>query len=390
MFKKGGYLYYALGNGMFYFAWAMFACIISVYLAGENCSATEISLITSASALFAMVTQPVCGFLADRFRSPKYVAMITAVLSVITGLAFAYSHSFIALFLFNGLAQGFLNGITALTDRLATASPYPYGSIRLWGSLFYAVGAQISGIVYDYISPRANYYIFAIAILIMLLSFYMMDDAKPIIKEGETTKITTLEVLKALVHNKSFMMFMLIYFLFQGASSAQGIYFTLFIQELGGSMTLIGTTLFLATMSELPMVFFSDKIIKKIPYKWLMIFASVLSLVRFIWYSTCPSPNTVMIMFFFQGLTTIVFTLVAVRIILDLVEDKYVNTAYGISSMLAKGLAALIFQVICGKNIDIFGGLQGYVFNYYIYAGIMMICTVLALIFKMPNEKKSG
>ena len=77
MFKKGSYLYYALGNGLFYFSWAMFSCIISVYLAGINCSATEISLITSAAALFAMVTQPVTGFLADKFRSPKKVAMVT-------------------------------------------------------------------------------------------------------------------------------------------------------------------------------------------------------------------------------------------------------------------------------------------------------------------------
>lgn len=42
MFKKGGYIYYAMGNGMFYFSWAMFACIISVYLADVGCSATEI------------------------------------------------------------------------------------------------------------------------------------------------------------------------------------------------------------------------------------------------------------------------------------------------------------------------------------------------------------
>ncbi|MFQ7173753.1 MAG: hypothetical protein ACLRQF_17760 [Thomasclavelia ramosa] len=40
------------------------------------------------------------------------------------------------------------------------------------------------------------------------------------------------------------------------------------------------------------------------------------------------------------------FILVAVRIILDLVDEQYVNSAYGISSMLAKGFSALIFQII--------------------------------------------
>ena len=173
MFKKGSYIYYALGNGMFYFSWAMFSCIISVYLAGINCSATEISLITSAAALFAMATQPITGFLADKFKSPKLVAIITGALTIIFGLLFASTKSFIFLFLLNGFTQGCLNGITALTDRLATASPYPFGAIRVWGSILYAIAAQVSGIVYDYISPTANFYIFAAGLLLMLFSFYM-------------------------------------------------------------------------------------------------------------------------------------------------------------------------------------------------------------------------
>ena len=386
MFKKGSYIYYALGNGMFYFSWAMFSCVIAVYLADIGSSATEISLVTSASALFAMATQPICGFLADKFRSPKYVAIVTAMLAIISGITFAYTKSFIFLFLFNGLSQGFLNGITALSDRLATASPYPFGSIRVWGSILFAIGAQISGYVYDNISPKANYFIFAIGILIMIFSFFMMNDAKPLVKETEEDKVTTKEVLKSLWKNKPFKMFMLIYFLFQGASSAQGIYLPLFIKQLGGTTTIVGTILLFSTLSELPTVLFSDQLIRKIPYKALMIFACVLSFIRFIWYSTCPTPHMIMMMFFFQGLTSIIFILVAVRIILDLVEDKYVNTAYGISSMLAKGLAALIFQVVCGKVIDVVGGNLGYSIIYYIFASTMVICTLLCFKFKMPNR----
>ena len=88
-------------------------------------------------------------------------------------------------------------------------------------------------------------------------------------------------------------------------------------------------------------------------------------------------------------MTSIIFILVAVRIILDLVEDKYVNTAYGISSMLAKGLAALIFQVICGKIIDIVGGNFGYTITYYIFAATMVVCILLSWRFKMPEKKEN-
>ena len=365
MFKKGSYIYYALGNGMFYFSWAMFSCIISVYLAGINCSATEISLITSAAALFAMATQPITGFLADKFKSPKLVAIITGALTIIFGLLFASTKSFIFLFLLNGFTQGCLNGITALTDRLATASPYPFGAIRVWGSILYAIAAQVSGIVYDYISPTANFYIFAAGLLLMLFSFYMMHDAKPLIV-GKAAKVTTKEVLKHLWHNKPFKIFMLIYILFQGPSSAQMVYLPLVIKGLGGTTTIVGTTLLFSTLSEIPAVLFS--------------------IIRFVWYSTCPAPYLIMSVFFFQGLTTIVFILVAVRIILDLVDEQYVNSAYGISSMLAKGFSALIFQIIGGRVLDIFPGNNGYTIMYLIFASSITIALILCFKFKFTKK----
>lgn len=385
MFKKGSYLYYALGNGMFYFSWAMFACIISVYLAGINCSATEISLITSAAALFAMATQPITGFLADKFRSPKKVAIITGILTIIFGLLFAYTKSFIFLFLLNGFTQGCLNGITALTDRLATAAPYPFGTIRVWGSLLYAIAAQISGIVYDYVSPLANFYIFAAGLVVMIFSFYMMYDAKPIVV-NKTKKVTTKEVITHLWKNKSFKIFLLIFILFQGPSSAQSVYLPLVIKGLGGTTTIVGTTLLLSTLSEIPAVLFSDRYMKKVSYKTLMIFACLLSIIRFVWYATCPNPYLIMSVFFFQGLTTIIFILVSVKIVLDLVEEEYVNSAYGISSMLAKGFSALIFQFVAGIILDYFPGNTGYTVMYLLFATSITLSLILCFKFKFKQS----
>lgn len=386
MFKKGSYFYYSMANGMFYFAFAMFSCIISVYLAGNGCSATEISLITSAAPLFAMVTQPVCGFLADKFRSPQKVAVISAILALITGILFSYTKNFIFLFLLNGFTQGFLNGITALSDRMATAGPFPFGTIRFWGSVWYAVGAQVSGIVYDSISPQANYYIFVVGIILTIIGFIGMYDVKPHTKDEQDAKVTTKEVMKSLVHNKGFMVFMIIYILFQGPTSANGIYMPLLIKAMGGTTTIVGTTLLFSTLFEIPTVLFSDRIMKKISYKNLMIFASALSLVRFVWYATCPSANAIMYMFFFQGLTSIVFILVAVRIIIDLVEPKYVNTAYGISSMLAKGLSALVFQIGAGNILDAFSGTSGYTIVYLIFSASIAIALLVSFTFKMPKK----
>lgn len=179
---------------------------------------------------------------------------------------------------------------------------------------------------------------------------------------------------------------MLIYILFQGPSSAQMVYLPLVIKGLGETTTIVGTTLLFSTLSEIPAVLFSDRYMKKISYKALMIFACVLSIIRFVWYSTCPAPYLIMSVFFFQGLTTIVFILVAVRIILDLVDEQYVNSAYGISSMLAKGFSALIFQIIGGRVLDIFPGNNGYTIMYLIFASSITIALILCFKFKFTKK----
>lgn len=365
MNKKTNYLYYALSNGLFYYSWGSFTCIISVYLAGKGHSATQISFITAATPLFAMIFQPLCGMLADHFNSPKKVAIVSMLLCGITGFLFAYSKNIFLLFMLNGFAQGLLNGVISLTDRLALLSPYSFGSIRVWGSVFYALACQVAGLVYDYISPLANYYIFVIAVLLTIFCFKHIKDENKINKK--TDNFSLKEMFFSLLKNKTFIIFVLIFILFQGPQSANSIYMPLFMQYFGGSTAIIGTTLFLNTLFELPIVLLSDRILNKISYRYLLMFACFCSCLRYGWYATYPSTYHIMCVFVFQALTNIIFILVTVKMVNEIVEEKFVNSAYGISSMLAKGLSALLYQFISGIIIDSLGGNIGYSVIYCFY-----------------------
>ena len=101
--QKNSYFYYAAVNALFYFSRAMFASMITVYLAGESLSTSEISLVASAFSLFAIVTQPICGLIADKIQSPKIVSIGCGALAICTGIAFVSTYAFILLFLLNGL-----------------------------------------------------------------------------------------------------------------------------------------------------------------------------------------------------------------------------------------------------------------------------------------------
>lgn len=47
-------------------------------------------------------------------------------------------------------------------ERIATTSPYPYGRIRIWGTIGYALGSQLAGFIYDFVSPSAIFITFVL------------------------------------------------------------------------------------------------------------------------------------------------------------------------------------------------------------------------------------
>ena len=78
--------------------------------------------------------------------------------------------------------------------------------------------------------------------------------------------------------------------------------------------------------------------------------------------------------FVFKGFSTVLFTMITVRLVMVLVKEEYVSTAYGIQAMLGKGVGAMLFQLI---------GMNG--FYLFLFAGIT-IAFVVTLFFRMPKK----
>ena len=201
-------------------------------------------------------------------------------------------------------------------------------------------------------------------------------------KEKEENKLSTVVVMKELVHNIPFMLFLVISFFFWGACSTNFNYLSLFIKSQGGTASQVGTYQLFATLFEIPMILATDYIIKKIPYRYIMMFAIIMSMINFAWYATLPSVNMIIYVFVFKGFSTVLFTMITVRLVMVLVKEEYVSTAYGIQAMLGKGVGAMLFQLIGGRIIDSIG-MNG--FYLFLFEGIT-IAFVVTLFFRMPRK----
>ena len=111
-----------------------------------------------------------------------------------------------------------MNAVTSFNRSYWCFFTLSIGKIRLWGSVGYAIMAQVSGLLYQYISPFANFMAGILGTLITIICIYMVSDPKlSEVPEKEENKLSTVVVMKELVHNIPFMLFLVISFFFLGS-----------------------------------------------------------------------------------------------------------------------------------------------------------------------------
>ena len=377
------YLFHAGISCFFYLGYGAFTVILSMYCQDIGMSASEIAYIVSFAPLLSIITQPFFGYLADQWRSPKKVSILLMVATIICMFIFAISRHFWILLLTSGIAISFMNAVTPLTDRIGVSSPYQFGKIRLWGSIGYAIMAQISGLLYQYISPFSNFMAGILGALLMIVCIYMVSDPHIESTTKEVDQLSTKVVMKELLHNRPFMIFLLISLFYWGACSTNFNYLSLFIRSLGGTASQVGTYQLWATLFEIPVILATDYIIKKVSFRNIMIFAIVMAMINFAWYATLPSVDLIIYVFIFKGFSTVLLTMITVRLVMILVKEEYVSTAYGIQAMLGKGLGAMVFQLIGGRIID---HISMSAFYWFLFAGVTL-ALMLTMFFRIPHHE---
>lgn len=364
---QNSYMSYALMYFSYFFAMGMFGSILSLYLAGKGQSSAEISFVVSASGIFTMVLQPVVGAVYDYLQKDYVVSIVLLILSGIFGVLFVFTQNINLLFLLNGLSMSFLSGVNPLCEKIATASPFRYGMIRLWGAVGYASATLTSGFVYDYLFPGSNFFIFGAAILMTIAGFYGIRESKDSKGLKEEVKLESTQksdssrnkerksILKPLLKNKAFLLFVIMSFLFSGSASASGTYLPLLLKQLFGSVTSTGTVLFLGSLMEIPIIISSHKYMDQLSNKSLVCIDFALLVIQFVCYTFFPLTWLVCIVILLcKSTATMLFIMVTLKVVLNLVEEHTTTTALSIVATV-KAVGGVTITYLCGFSADWFG-----------------------------------
>lgn len=378
---KNSYLSYFLMYNFYYLSWALFSALISVYLMDRGFKASDVSLVVSASFLTSMITQPIIGKWNDEFDIKK-VNAILFVIAAIGGIVFMVSNSLFMIAVSYSVVLMMINGVNPVMEKIATASPYQYGKIRIWGTIGYALGSQFAGILYDLVAPQA---IFIVFVLTMILCIIGLVGTEPDIKKEaakENEKVKTMTLFK----NKKFVYYLAICAIFYGVTNMSNTFVPSMLTDKGLDVDVTSTILSIAVFCEAPLVLFSNRFMDKIANKTLLIISiSMVCLQCAVYGFNLPLIFIVLITFLAKHPSGMLYIMINLKVINTLIDENQQITALALVATL-KNLVAIIFQNVAGNILDV----TTYSNLYLICFGWMLVALILVIFFKISsgNDKK--
>lgn len=380
---KNSYLSYFTLYLFYYLSWALFSSLISVYLLSQGYTAAQASLVVSASFLASLLFQPAIGRYADRAGMKKSSTRLL-LLAGLGGLLFLASRRFWLVLISYSFVMCLLNGTNPVMEKICTAAPFPYGRIRIWGTIGYAAGTQLAGLLHNYVAPAAIFAAFLFTMLVCLAGAQAVEPAES--TPDSPVQPETPAGFAALFHNRPFVMYLLLAGLFYGATTASHTFVPALLQAGGMEASLVGTVLSLAVLCELPLILFSGRFMDRIPSKTLALTALVLALVQV---AVCALPVPawlqVPVLFVSKHPAGMLFIMLNLKIVTSLVEPGQLIRALALVATI-KNLTSMALSTLTGTLIDAAGYPSAFA-GLAVVLGLALLLLSLSRLPAGPDQK---
>ena len=371
---KKSYYMYSSWYFLMYFALGGFFFFFIQLLTSFKLEGSILGIIFSVGSFATIISQPFWGFVNDKLKKPKQVVSFLLISSSIMIFCFFFTRGASVVGLVYLIFMFFNSGISSVTDSAVLASGIPFGKIRLWGSIGYAVGVQISGLISQRLGINS---ILGVYIIFMIFAMLIMEKIR--FKETDTHKIRVQD-FKDLFSNKKYILLSLGCFLVGGSIIGNNNYFGLLYTKLGGSIAGIGLAFLLFAGSEAPFMAIYQKISGRINLIYGLIIVSVFSALRWFIYSLHVSPKILLLTFVLQGISVGGYLVLTTLYVAKITDEKVRTTALSLFGALSMGLGGMVLQFVAGKIMSIFG--ISHVYTFFFGMNILAIYIFTRLLNK--------
>jgi PPP family 3-phenylpropionic acid transporter len=352
-------------------------------------SGIEISIILSTTPLAMFVIQPFYGMMADRLGYKKCM-LISSSFAAFGFLLFMWQGSFLWVLLVTIFMSVFYNGLQPILDSLTLQltgrdPSFSYGTVRIAG----AVGWALTGIVVGYYIDAIHIqviFIFSAAslFLVFLLCFTLSPDVKNPRQEMEQS----FRHLGKVLTNRTLIFILLSVFLISATVTTIWNFYSIYMKENGASATLVGFGISFQGLCEIPLFYFSSRIIAVLNLKNTLILTVFASALRMLLYSVVKDPVLAISIEILHGLSWSLFWVVCVVYVNQLVKPEWRATGQSLLYAAYFGIGAITGNFWTGYLYDQHLTIASI---FFVNAGIVTVIGIaMAIILKKPDMVKAG
>lgn len=360
--------------------------VLADFCKDHGLTETQTSLILSITPIMMFAVQPLYGFLADKFGYKRSL-LIASFFSSISYLGYLYNGGFTWLIAVTIFMSIFYNTIQPVLDslslRLAKANPkFSYGSLRIAGAAGWAVTGIITGQVIDSINIRMIFIVSAISMfLFFIIALLLKNDSE----EKASIEGSSFINIRSVLQDRSLLFLLACVFLVSTGATTIWNFYSLYMKENGASASLVGYGLSFQGLCELPLFYFSARIILRLGLKTTLILTVIATAIRMLLYSIIKNPVAALPVELLHGISWSLFWVVCVEYVNKLVDEKWLATGQSLLYVAYFGAGAIAGNYWTGYLSKLNMKLSAiFLLNAAIVAGVALL---LAVFMKKVKEK---
>jgi MFS transporter, PPP family, 3-phenylpropionic acid transporter len=334
-------------------------------------SGTQIGLLTGIPPLITLVAAPFWTGVADAKRWHKLVMGVGITVAVLSAFLLPSFTSFAVIFTIIIVFNIFLSPVASLADsatmNMLGDERAMYGRIRLGGTIGWGLFAPIAGAMVQNYGLKLAFWSYS---AIMLINFFVSQRFVHGSHEEGTSKPSGIRVL---LTNRRWINFLFIAFLGGLGTFAVNAYLFPYMAELGANETTMGFALTISTLTEMPIFFFGDRLVRKFTTYGLLLLALVMVAIRSLLLSVVSTPLMVLALQAFGGTIFPAMWLAGVSYADENAPAGLKSSAQGLFGAMCFGVGSAAGGFIGGLLLESIGGRGMFlVFGIIILVGLVI------------------
>ncbi len=342
-------------NFSYYATTAILMPFLPLYFASKSFTAFQIGLLMMLGTCVAIFTQPICGYISDRFNTVKKVLLVIWACMLIASIGLFNSDTFLATLFFITLLYLFMMPTVPLLDSMSIKSAQQagvsYGSLRLWGSIGFAIIALSGGFIILLLGGIENMkYAYWLLWLIPIILIVKVKDEPGIGAKVSFNKI------KEVLGNRSFIWFMLLILLIGIPHRMNDTLLGIHMTDLGATHAMVGWAWALAAISEVPTFVLLSRYLHRYHELAMLSIVSFIYTVRWLVFAFINEPIWLMSLQISHSITFAALWIISLHYVTRVVPRELITTCQAILTATFMGVAGLLGGMGGGLIQDIWGG----------------------------------